>query len=754
MPRLWTIIEREGRLEERGHRIGNRTRVLGLVALAPWRRAGLLGERLLERGPDEAVPVLEPRGEPVRRAGLEHAQPRFIVDRTDLETGQRRSGLLTHPRDEGRSEAPLERPLERREHGDRRLVRIRTTVPPGDAGAGRRHGPAARCIKHGQRKIAIGPQADEFRVELHVEHASFIERDRLGEQLVHAVGALGMGPVVPQHGALLDRHRSVVGRDDHARGRIEHHRALRGIDGPAPRITVDGGAPGPTRVMATTVGNPAGDDPTDVPIPVRDHRVLARAVPTGKQVHRLAGRAGVGHVEHLEVDRIGPGTDPQRDERPLDAIGASQLARDGAPPRHASHELDRLAPAHRDGLRLEREGLARAVGEHVPRWIRWIHVDDRDVLEIPGRVREADGDMRIAADHDAGHARDRETGPVDAWPLHAAPVPEDGRGDHEVRIVGEDRAAILGARARDDPAVAAGEGCALVPQSVQRVGPPVQGDGLARVVRLRALGLPAATLVLPGRSVLGRLHRWFKQRAVDAAQVDHVGTRNGRHRRRTGLRQDRAIQARERRTDEVEDRARQALERLGVDRIGASGARECMEHRQVDERAILGLPRLRRDAQQHVLHRWCRERTDAGVHALHVRLEDAPLARIEPFDACTSDLAATQIAAVDVGVDRTRSEQFRGLSCGEPAHHVHLREAIGRVGEAEGTRRIVLVGCDDRGHVEAIEGDLDRLREPGHGRGRCRGTVDGADEQREHDHGTGGDHAVQGSLKRCPSRCT
>ena len=294
-------------------------------------------------------------------------------------------------------------------------------------------------------------------VGLHDNHAVDRMTLDLTQELGSAALAIGLGPVPADEVAVVVGHQAAVGVDDQAAHRIvdagqlfERHEAC--------PIKLGGPARYRHRAIAlASDGHACRRDQADIPRCVGIDHVLHRRddAPGGRQefvpiLRRAdAGKAlrrGVGAVErgrlqgkHMSLRREVLAT-------------ADEVIDHRTVPRLADSHRDRIAPGDLDGLVSDGEGSG-AVRCDVAVWIGRIDALDEYVLAVEVSGRESPADGSIVAQHDGGRARRGGATDIEARSDQTGEVPDAGKAESEMRVVGEKRPPRDRMSARKDPFV-------------------------------------------------------------------------------------------------------------------------------------------------------------------------------------------------------------------------------------------------------------------------------------------------------------
>ena len=192
-------------------------------------------------------------------------------------------------------------------------------------------------------------------------------------------------------------------------------------------------------------GKPRRHDLPDIPVAVRVEHVLTGHGEALERGTELGEGARPAHREHGAdfVARIVTGP-LQRERRQVHVCEERRVGHDRPPPRLADSHIAVEPPAHADAL-------APLVD------LRCRHV--ADIVEIArGRahVRASPGDVGVTADGEDRQTRGHQPHRVIGRRVHAGDQPDIGNEDAQMRVVGHERAARIGAMARHREAVAAG----------------------------------------------------------------------------------------------------------------------------------------------------------------------------------------------------------------------------------------------------------------------------------------------------------
>ena len=204
--------------------------------------------------------------------------------------------------------------------------------------------------------------------------------------------------------------------------------------------------------IAVTNRNPPRDDPGHPPGRVADQGVLCRQAGGRRKVHRLVQVSGRFHGRQAQVHRTGAVGRPGQRKPPAPRVLTDQRT----PDRVLDDERFRLAAGNFDRLLVPLES-ARPVGRPVGPRLSCDGFDDDQVLEIPVTVGEAPGHASVAPGNDHRHARQRDTGHVQAGVGRHQPHPVPGirHAQAEVHVVRDQRMTAAGALSRQRPVVAA-----------------------------------------------------------------------------------------------------------------------------------------------------------------------------------------------------------------------------------------------------------------------------------------------------------
>jgi hypothetical protein len=358
-------------------------------------------------------------------------------------------------------------------------------------------------------------------------------------------------------------------------------------------------------------------------------------------------------------------------------IGAEHRSPDG--PAHV--QGDGIAAFHLHGFLEVVEGPP-APRRHVPVGVHRIDVEQDEVAGVGLRVGESPGDERVAS----GDQR-RVAGERDAFeearlrrislvaPFQHGAIPRVGHADVEVHVVGHERPPVGRELARHRPVVAAQRGVS------GRRGPRVRqvaGGDLATVLQVD-LGAPVAlapqVVHVRPRHVAGGEgladHRRIPLGAARGEQVEHAGRQHVVHRRQHRL-------------------------------VRPAGVLQCHEHRQHDEQAVFGRPRLRRLPQDEVLERVGAQRGQAAVDAGGISLEHRAVARRQHGQRLPCFLAEPVHPHVAVERQRLIADQRRQLTGRAPPGQVHLEKPILRVDVAGGPGHVFAGDATDGGDAERV----------------------------------------------------
>ena len=192
-------------------------------------------------------------------------------------------------------------------------------------------------------------------------------------------------------------------------------------------------------------GKPHRHDLADIPFAVRVEHVLTGHGEALERGTELGEGARPAHREHGAdfVARIVAGPF-QCERRQVHVCEERRVGHDRPPPRLADGHVAVEPPAHADALAPLVDLRCRQVA---------------DIVEIArGRahVRASPGDARVAADGEDRQTRGHQPHRVIGRRVHAGDQPDIGNEDAQMRIVGHERAAGIGAMARHREAVAAG----------------------------------------------------------------------------------------------------------------------------------------------------------------------------------------------------------------------------------------------------------------------------------------------------------
>ncbi len=417
-----------------------------------------------------------------------------------------------------------------------------------------------------------------------------------------------------------------------------------------------------------------GHGPADVALGVADDEVLRRH-PDGRgdrqRLVHAARRLEPGEVEVVGARQV---RDPCQRQR--DAVDVA--AHDRAPDRLLDAERARRAALHANRLEM-RLDLRPALGDPVARRIARVAHDAHPVQPIAVAVGEAPRDGAVRAGHEFRQAGQADSVEVDR--------PAGGLG---VRI----------AQPHAEPDV----------RHAQAKMHVVRDDGASAGERAPDGEVVAA------RPSLGR-HGGGWRGGPYCAQVEDPGAGDGRRWRDVPLQ--RRFPGPVPRQEKVDRRRGQRRAHLREPQLALVGAVlvEVQEHRIRDQQGILVAPRRRGRAQEQVLPRADRERREAGVDAVAVRVQQPPVVRGQRRDHRLRACSETVAAMVEIRVHRRRADQLRKLSGSQAPEEVHLEELLLRVNEAGRVREVSAVRRLDLGDPEVIAADLDGRREPGLGQG-------------------------------------
>ena len=84
-----------------------------------------------------------------------------------------------------------------------------------------------------------------------------------------------------------------------------------------------------------------------------------------------------------------------------------------------------------------------------------MNLNDDEILEIPLRVGEAPRDITVGSGYESRHPRQGEAADGTIGPVHLHAIPDAGRGQGQVHVVGEDRPAVQAALTGHRPVVRA-----------------------------------------------------------------------------------------------------------------------------------------------------------------------------------------------------------------------------------------------------------------------------------------------------------
>ena len=194
-------------------------------------------------------------------------------------------------------------------------------------------------------------------------------------------------------------------------------------------------------------GKPYRHQPPDIPVRVRVEHGLAgqgEAVECGAELGEAARAAHREHGADL-VARAVPGPF-QRERRQLQVGEQRRIGHDRPPPCLAHRHVAVEPPAHADALAALVDLRCRHVADIV------------EVARCRAQVGSAPGDVRVAADGEDRQPRRHQPHRVIGGRVHAGDQPDIGNENAEMGVVGDERAAGLGAMARHREAVAAGPG--------------------------------------------------------------------------------------------------------------------------------------------------------------------------------------------------------------------------------------------------------------------------------------------------------
>ena len=383
-----------------------------------------------------------------------------------------------------------------------------------------------RLRRRGQRMRRLGlaqPRQQHQRGErlLVGLHRCQVLDGVLGPRPQHLLDALlpvGQGPFAGDVVRIVRRGDALVGGGDPAARRVGLARRLVGRDPAGPVVAR---VPARRRHQAAEVvfwlahGNAAGRDEADVAATVGDHHVLHRRHERPRGVDEGGHRGGVLHHPG-RAHRVAVGVErgPAHGQRVAGLIARAQHVGRAAGVRD-HRPVARAPPGHGDvGTALDLDdlsaGLERrpAVGGAVAAGVGGIDLLQVEVLDVGSGVGEAPGDVLVLPQHHHRQARQRCPSHFQAGGLEAREVPQRGRAELEVRVVGQQRPAGAGVRPGDDPVVGAH---ALDARRRGDLGQPLPG-------RLqRTTGQPEAA---EQRRVVGggrqRLPRVGRQQLVDA----------------------------------------------------------------------------------------------------------------------------------------------------------------------------------------------------------------------------------------------
>ena len=337
----------------------------------------------------------------------------------------------------------------------------------------------------------------------------------------------------------------------------------------------------------------------------------------------------------------------------------------------AAHpQAHRIAPQHVDRLLAHAE-RARAVRREVAAGIGRIDPLDEQVLAVEVGGGEAPADRAVMAEHDAGRARRGGAADVEARPDQPREIPGAGKAERQMRVVGEQRLARHRMRAGQDPFV--------------------RGLALAR------------------RQVVGG--------AIEAVEIEPV--------QRLVDQRQRGVAAFARRIDqEFRGLVADLLGEPQAQQLAAPVAVEAERHDLRPDHRIGRLPGVRPIASQ-------RQQLDQGeleaellvvggepgVHAGRVGLEHAANGGRERADAVRCGAIEPEPAHRAIGVDDAAADDRRRHDLGEPAlaepaHHLHLPEAVLGMHEAQAEGGILDRARDDVRDRLLVAHDLDRRLQP------------------------------------------
>ena len=136
-------------------------------------------------------------------------------------------------------------------------------------------------------------------------------------------------------------------------------------------------------------------------------------------------------------------------------------------------------------------------------------------------------------------------------------------------------------------------------------------------------------------------------------------------------------------------------------------------HRIVDERAVLGPPRLRHGAEHEIFERLLSERREAGIDASGVGVEEGALPGRGVCDDLLGEPAEAVHARAAVHAHSGGTEEFRQFARGAAPLEIHLEKPLLSVEKAERPHDVGAHYAGDGRHAERVARNIHRRAESG-----------------------------------------
>ena len=295
-----------------------------------------------------------------------------------------------------------------------------------------------------------------------------------------------------------------------------------------------------------------------------------------------------------------------------------------------------------------------------------------EVLRIGAGIGLAPGHMAIAARDDCGNSGQRAANDVFVPKGKMSEIPNRGDAESEVRIVGEQRLARDGVRAIHRPIVGR--------RDVRHAGDLARTHGAVKRVEIG------------GQRRIGK----GREEILHASAAQHG-------------------------------------DKLGACRFGEGVARQLHRHALQHRDAVRRRPRFRRRVTgEHELDRPASlMRGEIGVHAIRIGLKHTPSVRRKVLHRFFGGAIKAHCPHHRVGAYGVGPEQFGEPPLYVPARHLHLPQAVLRVGIAERERRIGHGLGGNMGDGVAVAQDLNGGGKPGDAQAAViagHGTLERVDE--------------------------